>query len=852
VALVGEEGGERGAQAGAPARNLSGVGGERSIERGDEGVEASRRLDIDIDDAIAIPLKHGPRLLAGRDLGKLRALARASLVAKDIIDQIEAPRLHKRPQEVSRVVEPEKPDHERGVEWVFGTRRATREGAHVAGHKGDSVRDLGASGRGRGLFRERLARVDGDDGAAETPGGGDGNGSLAAREIEDARAGPDPCAFEHGDDTTGGAAQTGHVFEEQIEHGKQGGGRIDGSGDLAAEAALGGACLRLLGRGHGVDPIPRGEARQRLAFAEGRVRLRLEPSRNDSPLQMPPTAPVRAERVDEPESEPRGATEVIEKAACEKAGHERAGAGSFFRKLIPVPHYMALASLDVWLRLLISRRAPVQLAYLPRLAANLFTSYFGTCATLPERLILGPLLFFKFRSRSPRVEHGPGTVVVLGYFRSGTTHLQYLLSCDRRFKTPIWAQSILPHGWIASWTLARFALTPFITNSRPQDDVALGPDWPAEDDFGVSNMSLCSAMPGRFLLPKQYAHYSRYHGLEGLSERELTRWRRTQAALLWKITRLRPNRVLLLKSPSHTARVAELRAMLGENVKFIHITREPNEVVRSNVSMYERLSIYHLQDAPGLDACREDIVREYVRTEEKFLDESADLGPERLCRVRYQDLIADPEGTVRAIYGQLGMELTEDALESMRSYLYRVRAYRTASQKAPRSQKEVTPPDPRLEALAARFDHQAPAIPKVLPGTPKDIGTSERRQRMAWYVAPATAIALAAAWMTSAWLVGNRLDNVIWPVGAVIGWAAIKTAGIGSRKLGILCAILTLLVMVCVSGPNTILAYGWRGRDFWLNIRQSFDDLTTWMYLSFGMVTAYRFASRTQVKPPGL
>lgn len=561
---------------------------------------------------------------------------------------------------------------------------------------------------------------------------------------------------------------------------------------------------------------------------------------------MPPTAPVGPGRVDGAESAPRGAT-----AAHEKPGDEKSGAGTFFRKLIPVPHYMALASLDVWLRLLISRRAPVQLAYLPRLAANLFTSYFGTCATLPERLILGPVLFFKFRSKSPRVEHGPGTVVVLGYFRSGTTHLQYLLSCDRRFKTPIWAQSILPHGWIASWTLARFALTPFITNSRPQDDVALGPDWPAEDDFGVSNMSLCSAMPGRFLLPKQYAHYSRYHGLEGLSERELTRWRRTQAALLWKITRLRPNRVLLLKSPSHTARVAELRAMLGENVKFIHITREPNEVVRSNVSMYERLSIYHLQDAPGLDACREDIVREYVRTEEKFQEESADLGPERLCRIRYQDLIADPEGTVRTIYGQLGMELTEGALESMRSYLYRVRAYRTASQKAPKSQA-VEPADPRLEALGQQFDHQRPAVPKVSPSDPKDIGTSERRQRLAWYVAPGTAVALAAAWMTSAWLVGNRLDNVIWPVGAVIGWAAIKTAGIGSRKLGILCAILTLLVMVCVSGPNTILAYGWRGRDFWLNIRQSFDDLTTWMYLSFGMVTAYRFASRTQVKPPGL
>lgn len=525
--------------------------------------------------------------------------------------------------------------------------------------------------------------------------------------------------------------------------------------------------------------------------------------------------------------------------------------GSLFQKLIPVPHYMALASLDVWARLIFSKRAPVGVAYLPRLAVNLFTSYFGTIVALPERLLLAPVLFFKFRSKAPRVEHAPGTLVVLGYFRSGTTHLQYLLSCDRRYRTPIWAQSILPHGWALCWTLARFALTPFISNSRPQDDVALGPAWPAEDDFGVSNMSLCSAMPGRFMLPRQEGHYARFHALEGLTESELVRWRRSQASLLWKITRLARGRVLLLKSPSHTARVAELRAMLGENVKFVHITREPHDVVRSNVAMYERLSIFHLQDAPPPEETREGIVREYLRTEEKFLEESADLPPERLCRIRYQDLIADPEGTVRAIYAQLNMTLTDQALDGMRSYLHRVRAYRTASQKAPR---EAAPeaPDPRLEALAARFDHARPAIARVAPGEPRDIGTSVRRQRAAWVVAPAVAFVLMVAWVAIAIATRNRLDSLSWIAGAIIGWSAIRTAGIGSPRLGVFCAALTLLSLAAVCGPITVYALHWTGPDFWRSLRDGFDDLTPWMYLIFGLFTAYRFASRTQVRPPGL
>lgn len=185
VALVGEEGGEGGAKTGTLAGHLSGVGGETSIQRGVEGVEASGRINVYIDDAIAISLKHGARLLAGRYLGELRALARASLVAKDIIDQIDAPWLHERPQEVPRFFEPEKPDHECGVVSGLGTRRSAREGSHVVGHKGDSVRDIGASGRGRSLFRERLARVDADSGAAQSSGCGDRNGPLATREIED-------------------------------------------------------------------------------------------------------------------------------------------------------------------------------------------------------------------------------------------------------------------------------------------------------------------------------------------------------------------------------------------------------------------------------------------------------------------------------------------------------------------------------------------------------------------------------------------------------------------------------------------------------------------------------------------
>lgn len=575
-------------------------------------------------------------------------------------------------------------------------------------------------------------------------------------------------------------------------------------------------------------------------------------------MHPPPGPPLSAES--RPTSEvggqparPDGPGSAARSEAVAAARGEKSRPWAFVRKLIPVPHYMALASLDVWLRLFLSPGAWVGWAYLPRLAANLFTSYFGTLTALPERLVMAPILWWKFRSTAPTVEHAPGTVVVLGYFRSGTTHLQYLLSCDKRFKTPVWVQSIIPHGWGLAWLFGRFALIPFITNSRPQDDVALGPAWPAEDDFGVSNMCLASPTPGRFLMPRGYDHYSRFHALEGLTPRELTRWRRAQASLLWKITRLAPGRILLLKSPSHTARVAELRRMLGENVKFIHITRDAHEVVKSNVAMYERLTIYHLHDVPDRATWTERVTREYLRTEEKFLEESADLPPDRLCRIRYQDLIADPEQMVGRIYDQLGLSLNEGVVESMRRYLHGVRTYRTASQKQPKaSVLDDHHPDPRLTALSREFGHDEPAIAKRTAPDPKELGTSDRRKKAAWWVALASTVLFIPVWLLAIWVFKSRLDALVWPLGAIVGWAAIRTAGVGSRRLGVYCAILTMLALAAVTGPATTLANGWTGPDYWKNIREAYDDLPTWMMLAFGMITAYRFASRTQVKPPGL
>lgn len=556
---------------------------------------------------------------------------------------------------------------------------------------------------------------------------------------------------------------------------------------------------------------------------------------------------------------------------------------------LPYPHFMAFAPLDCWARLLWSPFALVGPRYWPRLLFALFCSALATLATLPERLILAPILRWHARRTDHRLRHAPGAVVVLGYFRSGTTHLHYLLSCDPRLVTPTWAQALCPQGWALSWQFLRIFMIPFISATRPQDDVAIGPDWPAEDDFAVNNSSAASSLPARFVLPRLHHHYARFHALDRLTPRELTRWRDSQWAFLRKLAWLHPPRAILLKSPSHTARVSELARMLAgpeatQPVRFVHISRDPAAVITSNVNMARRLGVFNLQDPPGDDQTRARVVEEYLATEEKYLAQSAALPAGSLVEIRYEDLVADPIATLKRLYSAIGLEWSPDAEARMLTYLATVRDYRAANQRdakaAAPAQGGDAPDDEarRIAALSRRFGHDQPAIPRVAPPA-VELGGSARRTRRAVVMIVVAAVVAIPLWLAQAWVLQDRHDWLVWPLGVALGLLGIRVAREGSPRLGLVAALATLAVYALCVGPATFLMdYGQRPnyfaapgepRAFWGLSPWVTPDRWEWdhiakatragalatnniFYLFMGLVTAYRFASRRHVNPPGI
>ena len=104
---------------------------------------------------------------------------------------------------------------------------------------------------------------------------------------------------------------------------------------------------------------------------------------------------------------------------------------------------------------------------------------------------------------------------MLGYFRSGTTWLQTLLSLDPALRSPIWLEALSPHTFVVTWTVLRVLLAPFLMLVRIRAVSPLGATLPAEDDFALCNWARTSVIAGRAVFPEQQDFYNRFHDLDG-------------------------------------------------------------------------------------------------------------------------------------------------------------------------------------------------------------------------------------------------------------------------------------------------------------------------------------------------
>ena len=320
-------------------------------------------------------------------------------------------------------------------------------------------------------------------------------------------------------------------------------------------------------------------------------------------------------------------------------------------------------TLGVWVALLLRHRFAISPARLP--TALLTTVLSGVSS------LLGLIQSLLFASRIRQTELAGDPVFIIGHWRSGTTFLHELLALDERFVWPTAVECFAPAHFLVSQWLAPLVgrLAP---DRRPMDWLRFGLDRPQEDEWAIALLGLGSPYE-TIAFPDHRPVRPDFLSLDGVSPRALQHWERGLYRFLQAV-QLRAERgskhrragagrprCLLLKSPTHTARLRVLCDMFPQ-ARFIHVVRNPAELFASTVRLWTVLyDIYgfhkpHRGAPPGGGPSIEEYVLQTLPLLYRGFDEAkAAISPQRWHEVRFEELVQDPAGQVERIYRQFGL-----------------------------------------------------------------------------------------------------------------------------------------------------------------------------------------------------
>ncbi len=279
---------------------------------------------------------------------------------------------------------------------------------------------------------------------------------------------------------------------------------------------------------------------------------------------------------------------------------------------------------------------------------------------------------FKFnRNKFPKhFECGP--VFIIGHWRTGSTFLHQLMSLDPQFTTPSVVQVSVPDSFLVSENYFRKIMSKVIGKKRPMDNVKLGPDEPQEDEYAIVKMVKGSALETLFFRrgKKDFlADLKVFMESERLSQN----WEKSFFNFTSKLV-YKNNKIVLFKNPFHSYRVKQLKAIFP-NAKFIHIHRNPIEVIPSTIRMWNIVGSQNVLAGKWTDISYQSAIEMFNSLWGNMKFQTNQIDKESYCKVRFADLEADAVNVLKKLYSDLKLNYTEEFEEKVREFLHSVKTY---------------------------------------------------------------------------------------------------------------------------------------------------------------------------------
>ncbi|PYV61951.1 MAG: hypothetical protein DMG95_10965 [Acidobacteria bacterium] len=264
-------------------------------------------------------------------------------------------------------------------------------------------------------------------------------------------------------------------------------------------------------------------------------------------------------------------------------------------------------------------------------------------------------------------------IVVLGYWRSGTTLLHELLCLDTRYTYPTTHACMNPHHFMMSEAaaLARGGAS----MHRPMDEMEVRSSSPQEDEFAFLSLGARSPYEA-LLMPSILPDALKLTDPRDLSPKDEKRWRELFVNFLGGVSARGMGRPMILKSPTHGARVSTLRELLPE-ARYILIARDPMTNFESVVRMWKKMfESYAIGPMISDDQIREAVLQDRPRFEGKLTAGTADLPANRFAAIAYESLVANPLGVIEDLYGRLELGNFDPMREVLQAEMNRRSGYK--------------------------------------------------------------------------------------------------------------------------------------------------------------------------------
>lgn len=264
-------------------------------------------------------------------------------------------------------------------------------------------------------------------------------------------------------------------------------------------------------------------------------------------------------------------------------------------------------------------------------------------------------------------------IFIIGHWRSGTTHLHYLIAKDPNLGTMTNFINFMFNICLIGKDWLDYILMPLMPEKRPMDNIKMTMHSPQEEEPASGTITSATGVHAVFF-PKNRNYFEKFVLFEGTTAAEKSKWGHAYHEIMQTVCYAHKGKRVLMKGPFNTSRVKELLELYPD-AKFIYIHRNPYQVYSSTRKLYKtNVESQMLQDMSE-QKIRDMIFEFYSRMLNKYISDRMLIPKGNLIEISYDDLSNNAMGTAEKIYQKLFIPGFDEAKPYFEAYLKSVENY---------------------------------------------------------------------------------------------------------------------------------------------------------------------------------